>query len=83
MDAGTAPLIVSGLKLMFIGMGIVFFFLMLLVGVIEQTHRIMHRLEPPHSAPGPSAGAAGGASAVEDGELVAVITAAIHQYEQR
>ncbi len=83
MDLGTAPLIVSGLKLMFIGMGIVFFFLLLLVGVIEQTHRLMNRLEKPRSAPVTSAKSPGEASPVEDREVVAVIAAAVHQYEQQ
>lgn len=83
MDVSIAALFGSGLKLMVIGMGTVFFFLMLLVGVIDLTYRVMKRFANPDSAQGPSsAQPAGDPSASEDRELVAVITAAIHRYEQ-
>ncbi|MCU0735893.1 MAG: OadG family protein [Methylotetracoccus sp.] len=82
MDVSIAALFGSGLKLMVIGMGTVFFFLMLLVGVIDLTYRVMKRFANPDSAHGPSAKPAGDPSASEDRELVAVITAAIHRYEQ-
>lgn len=80
MDASIPELLASGVKLMLIGMGIVFLFLLLLVGVIQQSHRIMKRLEDQSSASGPAAAADVGGT--DDGELVAVIAAAIHRYEQ-
>jgi oxaloacetate decarboxylase (Na+ extruding) subunit gamma len=86
MDLSIAELLVSGLKLMVIGMGIVFFFLVLLVAVIHQTHGIMARFErragrAARSSPVPTSRGKT-SDAVTDQELVAVVSAAIHHYEQ-
>jgi oxaloacetate decarboxylase (Na+ extruding) subunit gamma len=84
MDLSIADLLFSGVKLMFIGMGIVFFFLLLLVGVIQQTHAIMAHVEAkPARAARTRADAASGDALAADADLVAVVTAAIHHYETR
>ena len=85
MDLSIGDLLFSGVKLMFIGMGIVFFFLLLLVGVIQQTHAIIARAEtkPARTAARTRADAASGAEVPADADLVAVVTAAIHHYETR
>lgn len=79
MDLSIAELLGSGLKLMLIGMGIVFFFLLLLVAVIRLSKAILQRLEHPSSTP-PLQVLAGPAS--DEQQLVVAITAAIHQYQQ-
>ncbi len=69
---------------MFIGMGIVFFFLLLLVGVIQQTHAVIARAEAqPARSARTRADEASGAEVPADADLVAVVTAAIHHYETR
>lgn len=84
MDLSIGDLLFSGVKLMFIGMGIVFFFLLLLVGVIQQTHAIIARAETkPARTARTRADAASGAEVPADADLVAVVTAAIHHYETR
>jgi oxaloacetate decarboxylase gamma subunit len=84
MDLAISDLLFSGVKLMFIGMGIVFFFLLLLVGVIHQTHAIMARAEArPARTARTRTDAASGAELAADADLVAAVTAAIHHYETR
>ena len=84
MDLSIADLLFSGVKLMFIGMGIVFFFLLLLVGVIQQTHAIMARAEAkPARASRAKTDSTSGGEPAADADLVAVVTAAIHHYETR
>lgn len=82
MDGSIAELLVSGLKLMLVGMGIVFFFLLLLVGVIQQTAGIIKRLEVRSSIRGNTIPGTTDAGVPDDQELVAVIAAAIHCYER-
>jgi oxaloacetate decarboxylase (Na+ extruding) subunit gamma len=76
---GQTDLLLESLRLMGIGMGIVFCFLMLLVALLKGMSRVASRLGPPE--PLPTAGKP--PSAVADDELVAVIGAAIAQYRAR
>jgi len=75
-------LLLEGLRLMVIGMGIVFTFLLLLVAVLRLMSSAVSRFAPVH--PVLSGAAAGGAphatDAMQDGELIAVISAAIVRY---
>lgn len=75
-----ADLLMEGLRLMGIGMGIVFAFLLLLVGVMRIMSGAVGRFAP-SSTP---AGAAGGPMSGElpDAELVAVISAAVARYRR-
>lgn len=74
-------LISQGLSLMVFGMGFVFVFLTLLVGVTTLMSKLVMKFEPEavpvqkkRKAATPKAAQA------ENDELVAVITAAVHQY---
>ncbi len=82
MESSIGELVFSGFKLMFIGMGIVFLFLALLVWVIGLTSKLIHRYspEPPHFSAHPEPAVAGDVQEHE-AEVVAAITAAIHQYQ--
>ncbi|MEA3276949.1 MAG: OadG family protein [Pseudomonadota bacterium] len=72
-------LLMEGLRLMAIGMGIVFAFLLLLVGVLRVMSLAVMRFAP--GEPAPASGPVSEAP-VTDGELVAVITAAIARYRE-
>jgi oxaloacetate decarboxylase gamma subunit len=82
MESSIGELLASGVKLMLIGMGIVYTFLLLLVWVIQQTHKIIGRLGshsptmPTDVAPAAIAGTG------DDSKVIAAIAAAIHRYEQ-
>jgi oxaloacetate decarboxylase (Na+ extruding) subunit gamma len=81
-------LIQEGLKLMLVGMGIVYLFLMLLVWVINVSYRVISRFDPeiPPSHEQLSLQDRAHqeeAVAVEDIELVAVISSAIHRYRNQ
>ncbi|NJD08373.1 MAG: oxaloacetate decarboxylase subunit gamma [Methylococcaceae bacterium] len=84
MEPTTGELLLSGIKLMLIGMTIVYLFLALLVGVIKQTSKWFQRDEPESptqlQAPRPVP-ARGGLPGRQ--EIVAAIAAAIHQYRNR
>ncbi len=74
-------LLMEGLRLMAIGMGIVFAFLLLLVGVMRVMSAVAMRL-----APDPGLAVAAripGAAERDDSELIAVITAAVDRYRRR
>ena len=76
-------LLLEGLRLMVIGMGIVFAFLLLLVGVLRLMSGAVLRFAPESPAlSGSAAAIAHGrpADAVDDPELIAVISAAIARY---
>jgi oxaloacetate decarboxylase gamma subunit len=82
-------LLLEGLRLMVIGMGIVFTFLLLLVGVLRLLSLTVQRFAPePAPLASPDVGAASlglavaPAEALAGGELVAVITAAIARYRR-
>ena len=75
-----SDLILEGVNLMLIGMGIVFVFLATLVVAMYGMSLLAQRLAPdtsvaelPASHPTPTGG-------VRDGELIAVITAAVSRY---
>jgi len=63
----------QGLQLMALGMGSVFLFLSLLIGIITLTSRIIHKFELETVPP------AGAAHSSHD-ELLEVISAAVQQY---
>ena len=74
-------LLMEGLRLMAIGMSIVFAFLLLLVGVMRVMSAVAMRL-----APDPGLAVAAripGAAERDDSELIAVITAAVDRYRRR
>ena len=74
-------LISQGLSLMVFGMGFVFVFLTLLVGVTMLMSKLVVKFEPVAVVP-PKKSRRNVAPAVvaKDDELVAVITAAVHKY---
>lgn len=79
----SSSLMNEGLTLMVFGMGFVFVFLTLLVFVTGLMSRFVERYlpEPVPVAPAPAAPAP--VAAADDGQLVAVISAAIKQYRSR
>lgn len=84
MEPTTGDLLISGIKLMLIGMGIVFLFLALLVWVINMTAKIIQRYSP--EAPThlqPSTDAVSSPAEPVRREIVAAISAAIHQYQKK
>jgi oxaloacetate decarboxylase gamma subunit len=84
MESSIGELVLSGVKLMMVGMGIVYLFLALLVWVIGITSRLIHHYSPeqPH-IPSPAAPIHAREEEHDDSELVAAITAAIHQYQNK
>lgn len=80
MELSIGELLISGVKLMLIGMGIVYTFLAVLVWVIGITSKLIQRYSPePATITPPVAGV----EAEDNAELVAVISAAIHQYQNK
>jgi len=74
-------LISQGLSLMVFGMGFVFVFLTLLVGVTMLMSKLVVKFEPVAIVPPKKARRnVAPAVAAKDDELVAVITAAVHKY---
>ncbi len=75
-------LISQGLSLMIFGMGFVFVFLTLLVGVTMLMSKVAMKFEPVSVAAPSKAKRNRSAATVEakNDELVAVITAAVHKY---
>jgi oxaloacetate decarboxylase gamma subunit len=82
MEISIAPMLVSGLTLMLTGMGIVFSFLLLLVWIIQRTHKFLLRWEPDDLSAGTAVSPLTRAVSVDDTAVVAAIVAAIHQHEQ-
>ncbi len=80
----SSDLIMIGLELMLLGMGSVFVFLILLVGVTSVMSRLLTRFFP-EAAPLPKAPAKRPkpSPASVDAELIAVIGAAIKQHRSR
>lgn len=82
MEYSIAELLLSGVKLMLIGMTIVYLFLSLLVWVIGITSKLLDRYTPePEHAPEASVPASDIES--DQTEIVAAITAAIHRYQNQ
>jgi len=82
MELSIGELMLSGVKLMFIGMGIVYLFLALLVWVIGATSKLIQHFSPEAPAHIPHPAASGGEEE-NDAELVAAITAAIHSHQNK
>ena len=74
-------LVIESLRLMAIGMGIVFSFLLLLVGILRSMSWVAQRLAP--TEPPPLAPAALAAQVGQPDELIAVISAAIARYRDQ
>lgn len=87
MEAGVlgADMIGEGLRLMLIGMSIVFGFLMLLVVFLRGMSWLAARVAPaePHDGAAAPIPAAVGGAAAADTELVAVMAAALARYRAR
>ncbi|MCX7084978.1 MAG: OadG family transporter subunit [Methylococcales bacterium] len=73
-----AELMSSGIELMFAGMGIVFLFLGMLVGAINLMSSLVQRFFPEAPVMGVSPSVSSGI----DKNVVAAITAAVHQYRR-
>lgn len=78
MESPLLALLVSGVKLMLIGMAIVFLFLALLVWIIGFTAKLVQRYNPEPEAP--PVRAHGAEPAPGEAALVAAMAAAIHRY---
>jgi oxaloacetate decarboxylase gamma subunit len=83
MEPSITELLLAGVKLMLIGMGIVYLFLALLVWIIGVTSNLVHRYTSDSdsglAADFPVSTESGAES--DDAEMVAAISAAIHRYE--
>jgi len=75
-----ADLLLEGVKLMVLGMGTVFVFLMLLVVAMTGMSRLARILAPEEAPVIPAAQTPMGSGSQEDKELVAVISAAVRHY---
>ncbi|APE31302.1 sodium pump decarboxylase subunit gamma [Halomonas aestuarii] len=75
-------LIHEGLALMGLGMGFVFVFLTVLVGVTTLMSKTIGRFFPEPAAPIPAVGSRAPASRQDD-DLTVVISAAVHRYRRR
>ncbi len=80
MEPSLSELLLSGTKLMLIGMGIVYLFLALLVWIIGLTHRLLSRYTP---EPEPVPARAFGFDPQDDSEVIAVIGAALHRHRNQ
>lgn len=74
-----ADLMIAGVELMVLGMGIVFFFLVLLVFTLKGMSRLACRYATPDTTDVEPARENGS----QDGEIVAVISAAINRYRHQ
>lgn len=83
-----STMLLEGVRLMVIGMGIVYAFLLLLVGILRLLSQAIQRWapEPPPATAtgaGPGPGRSGaGVNAEIPGELLAVIAAAVSRYRR-
>ena len=84
-----SAMLLEGVRLMVIGMGIVYLFLLLLVGILRLLSQAIQRWAPEPPAPastigaGPGPGRSGaGVNAEIPGELLAVIAAAVSRYRR-
>lgn len=76
-------LLTEGLALMGLGMGFVFVFLTILVITVTLMSIVIRRFQPVAiSTPSPNTPKASSASAGQDDEVMAAISAAIHQYRR-
>lgn len=81
-----STMLLEGVRLMVIGMGIVYAFLLLLVGILRLLSQAIQRWAPePPPAPATGAGpgrSGAGVNAEIPGELLAVIAAAVSRYRR-
>ena len=72
----------DGLVLLVLGLGMVFAFLTIMVGMMSLTARILSRFSHlfPPDAPPPKKGRAAPRRETDDGQLIAVLTAAVRRY---
>lgn len=84
MDSSVGELLLSGTKLMLVGMGIVYLFLALLVWVIGLNSKLLQCFSPEPLPqlhhPAPPVHTVGDVDGTE-AEIVAVISAAIHHHQ--
>jgi oxaloacetate decarboxylase gamma subunit len=86
MDTAVADLLIEGLWLMAIGLGIVFTFLVTLVGLLVLMSKAVARWGPEDVLPattGATHSAASPPPAADDARLVAVVSAAIQSHRRR
>lgn len=85
METSFGELVFSGIKLMLIGMSIVFLFLALLVWIIQTTAKLFQRYspepQPQFAFHAPITTPARAENEQDEAELVAVISAAIHRHQ--
>ena len=74
-----AEMMSSGVELMFVGMGIVFLFLTMLVGSINLMSSLVQRFLPDI----PAIGTAPSVSSGIDKNIIAAISAAVHQHRSK
>ncbi|AEB57794.1 sodium pump decarboxylase, gamma subunit [Ectopseudomonas mendocina NK-01] len=81
----SSELLLEGVELMLFGMGFVFVFLVLLVGVVSLMSRLIATFAPPAAAPAASSPLSGAKSASHepDAETLAAIQSAIAQHRAR
>jgi oxaloacetate decarboxylase (Na+ extruding) subunit gamma len=83
MDTAVVDLLVEGLWLMGIGLGIVFSFLLILVGTLVLMSKAVARWAPEERFPAPPAVDYPTGQVTNDDRLIAVITAAVHAHRRR
>ncbi len=82
MAPSMTELLLSGVKLMLIGMTIVYLFLALLVWIIGVTSKLVHRFDRSARLTEEDLSLGNGVGPEPDeGEIVAAISAAIHRHE--
>jgi oxaloacetate decarboxylase gamma subunit len=82
MEPSLTDSLLAGIKLMLIGMGIVYLFLSLLVGIISLTSRLLQKFSSELEGL-PARHDFGVAAETEEAEVVAVISAALQGYRYR
>lgn len=76
-------IVAQGVELMLYGMGTVVVFLALLVLVTLAMSTLINRFFPEPQLPVPTIGGRRTATAPDQGELIAAITAAVHQHRSK
>jgi oxaloacetate decarboxylase gamma subunit len=79
MDSDMTEMMSNGVELMFVGMGIVFLFLTMLVGAINLMSSLVQRFFPDMPVMGIMPAVPSGI----DKTIIAAISAAVHQYRHK
>ena len=79
----SSDLLVEGINLMIFGMSFVFLFLTTLVGVTLVMSKVVNRFFPEPLPATDTSGQGRVATATNDNEIVAAITAALHQHRNK